>query len=160
GALLAFELAHELQALGCPAPLALFACGTAHPPREDYDGKNWREPKSDAELIRELRELQGTPEEVLANAELMSLTLPTLRADFLLCGTYAYRQRAALQCPLHVLGGADDRASDEQLQAWRQETQAEFSLQMFPGGHFFIHEQEDNVLGALTASLEPLRLSA
>ncbi|MNO87016.1 Linear gramicidin dehydrogenase LgrE [compost metagenome] len=161
GALLAFELAHELQALGCPPPLALFACGTAAPTRrEDYDGKNWREPKSDAELISELRELQGTPEEVLANAELMSLTLPTLRADFLLCGTYAYRQRPALQCPLHVLGGAQDRASDEQLQAWRQETQGEFSLQMFPGGHFFIHEQEDHVLGALTASLEPFRLSA
>ena len=68
------------------------------------------------------------------------------------------RQRPALQCPLHVLGGAQDRASDEQLQAWRQETQGEFSLQMFPGGHFFIHEQEDHVLGALTASLEPLQL--
>ena len=161
GALLAFELAHELQALGCPAPLALFACGTAAPTRrEDYDGKNWREPKSDAELIGELRELQGTPEEVLANAELMSLTLPTLRADFLLCGTYAYRQRPALQCPLHVLGGMQDRASDEQLQAWRQETHGAFSLQMFPGGHFFIHEHEDRVLAALTASLQPLRLSA
>ncbi|MCY1430802.1 Linear gramicidin dehydrogenase LgrE [compost metagenome] len=159
--MLAFELAHELQALGCPAPLALFACGTAAPTRrEDYDGQNWREPKSDAELISELRELQGTPEEVLANAELMSLTLPTLRADFLLCGTYTYHQRPALQCPLHVLGGTDDRASDEQLQAWRKESHGAFSLQMFPGGHFFIHEHEDRVLGALTASLQPFRLSA
>jgi len=161
GALLAFELAHELQALGCPPPLALFACGTAAPTRrEDYGGKNWREPKSDAELISELRELQGTPEEVLANAELMSLTLPTLRADFLLCGTYVYRQRPALQCPLHVLGGLQDRASDEQLQAWRKETHGAFSLQMFPGGHFFIHEQEGPVLAALAALLQPLRLSA
>ncbi|MBA6130704.1 MULTISPECIES: alpha/beta fold hydrolase [Pseudomonas] len=161
GALLAFELAHELQALGCPAPLALFACGTAAPTRrEDYDGRHWREPKTDAELISELRELQGTPEEVLANAELMSLTLPTLRADFLLCGTYAYRQRPALSCPLHVLAGTDDRANDEQLRAWGKETHGEFSLQMFPGGHFFIHEHEDRVLDALTASLQPLRLSA
>jgi len=31
---------------------------------------------------------------------------------------------------------------------------------MFPGGHFFIHEHEDRVLDALTASLQPLRLSA
>ncbi|MGE7993460.1 thioesterase II family protein [Pseudomonas sp. NPDC089554] len=161
GALLAFELAHELQALGCPAPLALFACGTAAPTRrEDYDGKNWREPKSDAQLIDELRELQGTPEEVLANAELMSLTLPVLRADFLLCGHYAYRQRPPLRCPLHVLGGEDDRANPSQLQAWGQETVGEFSLRMFPGGHFFIHEHEDRVLGELAAALEPLRLSA
>ncbi|AXQ48631.1 thioesterase II family protein [Pseudomonas sp. SAR267] len=161
GALLAFELAHELRALGCPAPLALFACGTAAPTRrEDYDGHNWRDPKSDDQLKSELRELNGTPEEVLANAELMSLTLPTLRADFLLCGRYLYRQRPALQCPLHVLGGEADRASAEQLQAWRRETLGAFSLQMFPGGHFFIHEHEDQVLAALTQALEAYRLSA
>lgn len=161
GALLAFELAHELLALGCPPPAALFACGTAAPTRrEDYDGNNWRAPKSDDELKRELRELNGTPPQVLDNAELMSLTLLILRADFLLCGRYLYRQRPALHCPLHVLGGEADRASAEQLQAWRQETHGAFSLQMFPGGHFFIHEHEDRVLGALTQALEAHRLSA
>lgn len=161
GALLAFELTHELQALGCPPPLALFACGTAAPSRrEDYDGAGWREPKSDAELIDELRTLQGTPEEVLANEELMSLTLPVLRADFLLCGRYEYRPRLPLRCPLHVFGGEDDRASEAQLLAWRQETRGDFSLEVFPGGHFFIHEHEDRVLGVLSAALEPLRLTA
>lgn len=161
GALLACELAHELQALGCPPPVALFACGTAAPSRrEGYDGPEWREPKSDAELIRDLRDLQGTSEEVLANEELMALMLPILRADFLLCGRYVYRQRPPLRCPLHVFGGADDRASEEQLLAWRQESQGEFSLTMFPGGHFFIHEQEERVLAALAGALQPLRLSA
>ena len=161
GALLAYELAHELQALGCPPPLALFACGTAAPSRrEGYNGPEWCEPKSDAELIRELRDLQGTPEEVLANEELMSLTLPVLRADFLLCGRYKYRARPLLRCPLHVFAGEEDRASQEQLLAWRQETQGDFSLEVFPGGHFFIHEHEDRVLGVLSATLEPLRLTA
>ncbi|CAM4105428.1 Linear gramicidin dehydrogenase LgrE [Pseudomonas reidholzensis] len=161
GALLAFELAHELQALGCPPPLALFACGTAAPTRrEEYDGIKWREPRSDAELIDELRELQGTPEEVLANHELMSLTLPILQADFLLCGRYSYRQRPPLGCPLHVLGGDADRANPEQLQAWGQETLGAFSVETFPGGHFFIHEHEDRVLGVLAEALEPHRLSA
>ncbi|QGW76914.1 alpha/beta fold hydrolase [Pseudomonas alkylphenolica] len=161
GALVAFELAHELQALGCSSPVALFACGTAAPTRrEDYNDGNWREPKSDAALIEELRKLKGTPEEVLANQELMSLTLPVLRADFLLCGRYSYRQRPALHCPLHVLGGEDDRATEEQLLAWRRETLGDFSLETFPGGHFFIHEHEDRVLGVLGAALEPHRLSA
>lgn len=156
GALVAFELVHALRALGCPAPVALFACGTAAPTRrEGYDTRDWRQPKSDAELIAELRALQGTPEEVLANAELMSLTLPVLRADFLLCGRYRYRQRPPLQCPLHVLGGEADKASEEQLLAWRQESLGDFSLARFPGGHFFIHEQEDRVLDVLADSLEP-----
>lgn len=160
GALLAFELAHELQALGCPAPVALFASATAAPTRrEDYD-RGWAEPKSDKELIDNLRNLQGTPEEVLANDELMSLTLPVLRADFLLCGRYRYRQRPALRCPVHVLGGETDKASEEQLLAWRQEGCGDFSLEVFPGGHFFIHEHEERVLGVLQASLEPHRLSA
>ncbi|MFD2645000.1 thioesterase II family protein [Pseudomonas japonica] len=161
GALLACELAHELRALGCPPPLALFACGTAAPSRrEGYDGPEWREPKSDAELIRDLRDLQGTSEEVLANEELMALMLPILRADFLLCGRYVYRPRPPLPCPLHVFAGEDDRASEEQLLAWRQESRGEFSLEMFPGGHFFIHEHEDRVLGVLARALEPLRRSA
>ncbi|WP_312931894.1 alpha/beta fold hydrolase [Pseudomonas sp.] len=161
GALLAFELAHELQALGCPPPVALFACGTAAPTRrEDYGDTQWREPKSDAELIDELRELQGTPEEVLANQELMSLTLPILRADFLMCGHYAYRQRPALRCPVHVLAGDADRASEEQLLAWGKESLGPFELQMFSGGHFFIHEQEDRVLDTLAQRLQPHRLSA
>nr|WP_255263578.1 alpha/beta fold hydrolase [Pseudomonas aegrilactucae] len=161
GALLAFELVHELQALGCPPPVALFACGTAAPTRrEDYDGKGWRDPKTDPELIDELRTLGGTPEEVLANQELMSLTLPVLRADFLLCGRYQYRERPALRCPVHVLGGEADRANREQLLAWRQESRGDFSLELFPGGHFFIHEQEDRVLGVLSQALEPHRLTA
>ena len=158
GALLAFELAHELQALGCPAPLALIASGTAAPRRrEDYDGQDWRRPKSDAALISQLRDLQGTPEEVLANEELMSLTLPVLRADFLLCGRYEYVQRPLLACPLHVLGGEADRASHEQLMAWGEETRGERILNMFPGGHFFIHEHEGRVFEAITRSLETVR---
>ncbi|MER2097746.1 MAG: alpha/beta fold hydrolase [Pseudomonas qingdaonensis] len=161
GALLAFELVHELQALGCPPPVALFASGTAAPTRrEGYDDESWREPKSDPQLIEELRTLGGTSEEVLGNEELMSLTLPVLRADFLLCGRYAYRQRPALRCPLHVLGGEEDRATQEQLLAWRQESQGDFSLALFPGGHFFIHEHEEQVLGVLSQALEPHRLTA
>lgn len=93
---------------------------------------------------------------MLANEELMGLTLPVLRADFLLCGRYAYRQRAPLSCPLHVLGGKDDRACEEQLLAWRREATGDFSLALFPGGHFFIHEHEDAVLKQMTGTLQPI----
>ncbi|MBH3339926.1 thioesterase [Pseudomonas mendocina] len=146
GALLAFELTHALRELGCPPPLMLFASGTAAPTRrEDYE-KGYAQAKSDEELVTELRELQGTSEEVLANRELMSLTLPILRADFLMCGRYRYQRRPLLGLPIHVLGGTTDRSSLEQLQAWSEETACGFSLDMFEGGHFFIHEHEQRVL--------------
>jgi surfactin synthase thioesterase subunit len=146
GALLAGEIAHALRELGCPEPVALFASGTAAPTmRADYD-RGFAEPKTDAELIDQLRTLNGTSEEVLANEELMALTLPVLRADFLLCGRYQPRLRSPLNCPVHVLGGTADKATTEQLIGWSRETSGSFSVDMLAGGHFFIHEHEARVL--------------
>lgn len=154
GALLACEMAHALRSLGCPEPVALFASGTAAPTmRADYD-RGFAEPKTDAELIEQLRTLNGTSEEVLANEELMSLTLPVLRADFLLCGRFEPVQRPLLKCPVHVLGGKDDRATTEQLIGWRKETHGSFSVDMLAGGHFFIHEHEAKVLRMIKDQME------
>ncbi|PYY78118.1 thioesterase [Pseudomonas sp. TKO26] len=157
GALLACELAHALRALGCPEPVALFASGTAAPTlRSEYD-RGFAEPKTDAQLIEQLRTLNGTSEEVLANQELMSLTLPILRADFLLCGGYRPLQRPLLNCPVHVLGGKADRATSEQLIGWSKETHGGFSVDMLAGGHFFIHEHEARVLSLIKGHLEVQR---
>lgn len=154
GALLACEMAHALRSLGSPEPVALFAAGTAAPTmRADYD-RGFAEPKSDAELIEQLRSLNGTSEEVLANAELMSLTLPVLRADFLLCGRFEPVERAPLKCAVHVLGGKADRASTEQLIGWSRETRGSFSVDMLAGGHFFIHEHEAKVLKLIKDQLD------
>jgi surfactin synthase thioesterase subunit len=154
GALLASELAHALRAMGCPPPVALFASGTAAPGlREEYD-RDLARPKSDAELLEQLRGLQGTSDEALANEELMSLTLPILRADFLLCGSHQPTERPLLDCPVHVLGGTADRATTEQLIGWSRETRGSFSVDMFAGGHFFIHEHEPKVLRLIKDHLD------
>ncbi|OYQ23698.1 thioesterase [Pseudomonas mandelii] len=154
GALLACEMAHAFRSLGCPEPVALFASGTAAPTlRADYD-RGFAEPRTDAELIDQLRTLNGTSEEVLANEELMSLTLPVLRADFLLCGRFEPQQRPLLKCPVHVLGGKDDRATTEQLIGWSKETHGSFSVDMLAGGHFFIHEHEAKVLRVIKDQLD------
>lgn len=154
GALLACEMAHALRSLGGPEPVALFASGTAAPTmRADYD-RGFAEPKTDAELIEQLRILNGTSEEVLANEELMSLTLPILRADFQLCGRFEPLQRPLLKCPVHVLGGKTDRATPSQLIGWSKETHGSFSVDMLAGGHFFIHEHEAKVLRLIKDQLD------
>lgn len=154
GALLAWEMAHAFRALGAPEPVALFASGTAAPTmRSDYD-RGFSEPRTDAQLIEQLRALGGTSEEVLGNAELMSLTLPILRADFLLCGRFQPQERPPLKCPVHVFGGKADRASTEQLIGWSQETLGSFSVDMLAGGHFFIREHEAKVLRVIKGHLE------
>jgi surfactin synthase thioesterase subunit len=151
GALIAFELAHSLLDRGAPAPAILFASGTEAPAVRD--GSKRRLPLSDDALLQELRNLQGTPDEALSNPELMRSALPVLRADFLMCGAYAYRPRRPLPCPVHVFGGVDDEASRESLQAWRQETSAAFTLDVLPGHHFFIHTQQAELLDLIGSAL-------
>lgn len=147
GGLLAFELAHALKALDLPEPLCLFVSATAGPAKRDVS--DYREAKSDAELIAKLRSLQGTPEDALANQELLDLMLPILRADFLVAGSYQYQQRAPLQAPIHVFGGKDDSIGVDELLDWQCETASGFSLDMFAGGHFFLHNQEAPLLRCL-----------
>jgi surfactin synthase thioesterase subunit len=147
GGLLAFELAHALKARGLPEPLCVLISATAGPARRDVS--DYREAKSDAELIAKLRSLQGTPEEALANQELLDLMLPILRADFLVAGSYQYQHRAPLQAPIHVFGGKDDSIAVDELLDWQGETASGFSLDMFAGGHFFLHTQEAPLLRCL-----------
>ncbi|MCF1760123.1 thioesterase domain-containing protein, partial [Pseudomonas aeruginosa] len=146
GALLACEVLYALRELGCPTPLGFFACGTAAPSRRAEYDRGFAEPKSDAGLIAALRDLQGTREEVRGTRELRSLPLPTLRADSLLCGSYRHQLRPPLACPIRTLGGREDKASEEQLLAWAEETRSGFGLELFDGGHFFIHQREAEVL--------------
>lgn len=151
GALLAHEVAHALRARGCTAPTRLFASGTAAPTRRDT--QRFARLQSDEQLLAELRDLNGTPPELLANAELMALTLPVLRADFALCAHYRPLARPPLDCPIHVLAGHQDSATREDLDAWGLETRGGCSLDLFDGGHFFIHEQAPAVLACVAGKL-------
>ncbi|MCA1453650.1 thioesterase [Bradyrhizobium sp. BRP22] len=151
GALVAFELAHSLLDRGAPVPVILFASGTEAPAVRD--GSRWRLPLSDEALLNELRNLQGTPDEALSNPEIMRAALPVLRADFLMCGAYSYRPRPPLPCAIHVFGGEDDDTGYESLMAWKRETLAEFSLDILPGHHFFIHTQQARMLDLICSAL-------
>lgn len=147
GGLLAFELAHALNVRNLPAPLALFASGTAGPASRDVS--EYAVEKTDEQLIARLRELQGTAEEALANPELMQLMLPILRADFLLCGSFSYGERQPLGMPIHVFGGKQDSVRADQLLDWQLEADSGFSLDLFDGHHFFIVQHESAVLRCL-----------
>jgi medium-chain acyl-[acyl-carrier-protein] hydrolase len=62
-----------------------------------------------------------------------------LRADLAVCETYEYRDSKPLDCPISVFGGWQDTGvSRADLDAWRLQTTAQFSLRMFAGDHFFI----------------------
>jgi medium-chain acyl-[acyl-carrier-protein] hydrolase len=151
GALVGFEVARLLRREYNISPVHLFVSGRRAPQMPDPDSPIHALPE--AAFIQELRRLNGTPEAVLENVELMQLFLPILRADFAVLETYTYTDRSMLNCPITAFGGLSDReVSYEQLAAWREQTLAFFSVQMFPGNHFFLHSVQSPLLQALATA--------
>jgi medium-chain acyl-[acyl-carrier-protein] hydrolase len=153
GALIGFEFARSLRRDGGPEPAHLFVSGHYAPqlPRKTPPTYDLPEP----EFVEELRRLNGTPREVMEHPELMQLMIPILRADFKLVQTYAYADEPPLGCPITAFGGTDDpEVSRDSLAAWREQTSGAFSLQMFPGDHFFLHASAPLLLRALAPRLE------
>jgi medium-chain acyl-[acyl-carrier-protein] hydrolase len=71
----------------------------------------------------------------------MEFLLPIIRADFSATQTYVYTPEEPLECPVSAFGGVEDReAGRAHLEAWREQTHSGFSLQMFRGDHFFVHD--------------------
>jgi medium-chain acyl-[acyl-carrier-protein] hydrolase len=147
--LVSFALARLLRKHYDITPVHLFISARRAPQIPDL--KSPIHHLSEPAFLEELRRLNGTPEAVLENAELMQIFLPIVRADFAVLETYVYTPEPPLECPITVFGGLQDsEVSEDELQAWQEQTKAAFSLQMFPGDHFFIHSDHTLVLNKLT----------
>ena len=77
GALISFELTRRLRSLGAPQPARLFVSGTGAPQLGQANRPIHALP--DSELMEALRNLNGTPAEVLDNAELMQFSAAPAR---------------------------------------------------------------------------------
>ena len=101
------------------------------------------------EFIEQLRNLNGTPREVLDHPELMEIFIKVLRADFETIETYEYQSKEPLSCPITVYGGLQDEdVSVEDCHAWKQQTSAECRVRLFQGDHFFIRDPEPEFMNA------------
>ncbi len=156
GSLIAFEVIQRLQARGMPLPVHFIASGCVAPSLVEHLVRNPLSELPEKELIDRLRQLNGTPTEILEHAELLSLVLPTLRADFALYESYRYQYCQPLDCSLPVIGGMDDQeVTWNHLARWRQETAGYFSLYQLPGDHFYIHQQEATLLQLILRKFAP-----
>lgn len=152
GGLVSFEVTRLLRSEYSLSPVHLFVSARRPPQIPNPDPPIHTLPE--AEFVEELRRLKGTPEAVLQNVELMQLLIPTLRADFAVLETYIYAREAPLECPIAAFGGLQDQEADiQELEAWRQQTIAFFSLQMLPGNHFFIHSAQPLLLQSIAQKL-------
>ena len=80
--------------------------------------------------------------------------MPLLRADLGLVDTYVYYEQVPLHLPITTLGGLNDpEVSPKQLIAWQAQTSSDFNQQLFPGGHFFIQQQQSLILNLILTKL-------
>ena len=128
GALICFELARKLASSHGVRPAQLMVSGWRSPdlidPRKDYD-------LGDAEFVSMLRNLNGTPEEILDNPEALELMLPILRADFHITQDYRFTDGERLTCPIRAYGGAEDRSvTPDLIRRWKNLTTGPFSMSL------------------------------
>jgi surfactin synthase thioesterase subunit len=148
GALVAFEVARRLQDQHRQQPVCLQVSGR--------NGPTWLRPPGptqwdDAALVAEMRRLQGTDPAILENADLLTLMLPVLRADYLALQAYRYQPGAPLRCPIIAFGGIQDpETSPAGLEAWKEQTDRGFELHLFPGHHFYLSSCRHLLLGMIT----------
>jgi medium-chain acyl-[acyl-carrier-protein] hydrolase len=154
GALLAYETARTLRRRGLLQPMQLFVAAYRAPqlPAKSSPVRNL----ADADFVKAVQErFGGIPQQIAENAELLTLFLPSLRADFAASETYNYHPEPPLDCPIMALGGVQDgQVSAAELSGWRSHTVAQFSQKMFTGGHFFVSDCSNDVARIVQGRLE------
>jgi medium-chain acyl-[acyl-carrier-protein] hydrolase len=153
GALISFELARCLRSMQQPGPSQLFV--SAHRAPQLPLSRDMLHNLSTPEFLRSVFRMGGTPPAVILHKELISLMLPTLRADFTVYETYSYAREEPLACPITVFGGEQDTlVTVRELQGWREQTHGTFKLCMLPGNHFFLQGSQQQLLQIIASDLQ------
>lgn len=145
GGLLAFEVARRFEVAGNPIA-ALFVSAAAAPGRVGYE----HIPESDRGLLDAVSQMTGVNPEFLENEEFAAKILPTLRG-LKAISKYDCPPEATVSCPIFAFLGDDDEvATYEKVSHWSERTTAEFSMQVFPGHHFYLNDH----IAELVAQIE------
>ena len=156
GALLSFEIACQLRRQNCPSPVYLFTCCSPAPQKPNLNPPIHTLPTTP--FLTQLRDrYNGIPLSISRDRELMQLFLPSLRADMEMLETYCYQPEKPLECPISAFGGWQDLAVCScDLAEWCDRTCSFFTLRMFPGNHFFLHNNTSTFLQVLYQQLSQL----
>ncbi|HET9143881.1 thioesterase II family protein [Actinophytocola sp.] len=151
GATIAYEVARRLEHDKSVVPQALVVSGRRAPADLRNQGGHTRD---DDFLLAELAEMSGTDSQVLAEPELIKMILPVLRSDYHAAESYTFVAGPPLSCPLLVLtGDADSRVSVAEARNWSEYTTGPSTVEVFPGGHFYLADHREAVLATLAPYL-------
>jgi medium-chain acyl-[acyl-carrier-protein] hydrolase len=92
---------------------------------------------------------------LLAHPEYLSLLLPVFRKDMELMETYLFEPEPPLAVPITAFGGLEDTVPRESLERWRAHTERFGGARLFPGDHFYLNTQREQLFAALAEVLAP-----
>ncbi|MEW1583173.1 alpha/beta fold hydrolase [Streptomyces microflavus] len=153
GAALAYEVTLRLETLYRARPRHLFVSGHAPPgfPRRSRD----LHARGDAAMVEGLFALGGMDEALTADPDLLPLLLPSLRGDLKLIETYRPTEARPVGVPVTAyVGDSDPGVPVSDAAAWRDRTSGDFDLRVFPGGHFYLVQQEAGIIEDIAARLD------
>ena len=144
GALVAYRLACHRRAAGAALPRAMFVSAYPAPhlpaplPPGDGDARV---------LVQLLTGAGGLPPEVLERTHGQEDLLAVVRDDLRLCGDRSDGVEPALDCPFHVFGGDDDPlVTHDDLLGWQRYSKRTVDPTVLPGGHFYLRDDEEQLL--------------
>jgi surfactin synthase thioesterase subunit len=150
GAVLAYEIARELERTGHPGLRHLFVSGSPAP----HDGRTERATGlPDEEFLAGVQRFAGYRHEAFDDPDMVEVLLPILRADVEMHENYRATGTEPLSVPVTALRGEhDELVSREQAERWAEVTRGPFTYQELPGGHMYLVEEAERVLRTVAGS--------
>ncbi|MFG2813342.1 thioesterase II family protein [Streptomyces sp. NPDC048410] len=144
GAVLAYEIARELERIGHPGLCHLFVSGSPGP----RNGRTERATGlADDEFLAGVQRFAGYRHAAFDDPELVEILLPLLRADVEMHENYRATGTEPLSVPITALRGEQDElVSRAQSEQWAEETRGPFTYRELPGGHMFLADEPERVL--------------
>jgi len=157
GGYIAYEVVQELRTLGTQLPLRLFvgACLAPIFKKGLQPGITSHRDKTLEQIKQVLRDLGGTPEEVLNSKELMDILLPMVKSDLTVGQEYAH-ERVDIQLPVPItyFKGTKDTVLGPEKQTWDVHTSVSYKQIDLDSGHFFLTSHSDLLLDFLAKEIK------
>lgn len=152
GAALAYEVTLCLETRYRARPQQLFVSGRASPTCPEKGRDLYL--RDDAAMLAGLVELGGLDQAVIADPELLALLMPSFRADLRLIETYRPHDIRPVTVPVTAYtGDADPGVPVTGVAAWADLAAGGFDVRVFPGGHFYLVDQESELVSDVSERL-------
>lgn len=152
GSLIVYELCHLINQDNLNMPMHLFISGRC-PPHINIKPRINSSMDNNA-LKDELISMGGTPPELFSYKAILNSFLSIIRNDLRVVEKYKHikRKNDKFDCPITVFNAKTD-IDESDIKEWSKYTSYKFRYFLFEGGHFFINDNVNKIVGIINSSL-------